>query len=188
MGHTNSDYIREELLLMHNIIKDGDGYKLQNNYYEDEGCIVAVIPYEDSDNHVCQLCSHFVLTNRGTCGGCCDIYNKLRNLPEHHFVYTGRVINCAAYDKVEKLNVINSLDEMVSFVERVQNFFGCPEDYESYFGFERNWDEDTGEILETVREYYNRGGKFEKIPTEYPCVIRFDWDCEDDLEWIYIGE
>ena len=182
------DYYRKELLSLHNIIKNGDNYELQNNYYEDGNRIVTVVPFKDSDNHVCQLCSRFVLMNRSTCGGYCDIYNKLLNLPKNHFAYTGRVVNCAAYDKVEQMNVINSIDEMVAFIEKVQNFFRCPEDYESYFGFERNWNEETGDILETVREYHNRGGKFTNIPTEYPCVIRFDWDCEDDLEWIYIGQ
>lgn len=186
-GNNIVEHIRKELLSLHNIIKDGDDYKLQNNYYEDGDRVIAVIPYEDGDNHICQLCRHFILTNKSTCSGYCEIYNKLLNLSEHQFVYTGRVINCAAYDKVERMNIIHSLDDMIAFIERVQNFFGCPEDYESYFGFTRNWDEETGEILETVREYYNRGGKFTNIPTEYPCVIRFDWDCEDDLEWIYIG-
>ena len=188
MERDNKEYIRKELLSMHNIIKDGDGYKLQNNYYEDGDRVVAVVPFENSDNHVCQLCRHFVLMNKSTWNGYCEVYNRLRNLSEYQFVYTGLVCNCAAYDKVEQMNIINSMDEMITFIERVQNFFGCPEDYESYFGFERNWNEETGDILETVREYYNRGGEFAKIPTKYPCVIRFDWDCEDDLEWIYIGE
>lgn len=188
MGHDSREFIRKELLSMHNIIKDGDNYKLQNNYYEDGDRIVAVIPFEDRDNHTCQLCSRFVLTNSNTMGGYCDIYNRLRNVQPPYFVYTGLVCNCDAYDKVEKMNIINSIDEMIAFVERTENFFGCPEDYESYFGFKRNWNEETGDILETVREYYNRGGEFANIPTQYPCVIRFDWNCRDDLEWIYIGE
>lgn len=182
------EYIRKELLLVDNIIKDGDNYKLQKNYYEDGDNVNAVVPFKDSDNHVCQLCRHFVLMDRGNGNGCCDIYNKLLNFPENHFQWTSLVANCAAYDKIEKMNIINSMDDMVTFIEKTKNFFGCPEDYESYFGFERNWDEETGEILETTREYYNRGGKFTNIPTEYPCVIRFDWNCEDDLEWIYIGQ
>ena len=185
------DYQRKECLSLQNIIKTDDGYKLQNNYYEDGERIVPIIPYKNWDNHSCQLCSHFILVDRNIFGsprGYCEIHKKLLNLPEHHFVYSSRVVNCDAYDKVEKMNIIVSIDEMITFIEKTENFFGCPEDYESYYGFERNWNEDTGDILETVREYYNRGGKFENIPTEYPCVIRFDWGCEDDLEWIYIGE
>ena len=180
--------LQKELLSLHNIVINGSNYELQNNYYKDGNSIVAVVPFENRDNHNCFKCYHF--TSMGAYDGHCDIYNSLLNLQKHHFAWTSSVINCAAYDedKVEQLNIINSLDEMVAFIERVKNFFSCPEDYESYFGFERNWDEETGDILETVAEYYNRGGKFTKIPTEYPCVIRFDWDCEDDLEWIYIGK
>ena len=51
---------------------------------------------------------------------------------------------------------------MIRFIERTENFFKCVEDYELYYGFERKWNEETGETLETVREYYNRRGKFEK--------------------------
>ena len=185
------DYKRKEYLSLQNIVKNGDGYGLQNNYYEEDGRIAPVVPYKNQDDHVCQICSHFVFTNQNTFGehcGYCEIYNKLLNLPKLHFVYSSQVVNCAAYDKVEKMNIISSIDEMITFIERTANFFGCPEDYESYYGFERNLDEDTGDILETVREYHNRGGKFENIPTQYPCVIRFNWNCEDDLEWIYIGQ
>ena len=84
---------------------------------------------------------------------------------------------------------------MIRFIERTENFFKCVEDYELYYGFERKWNEETGETLETVREYYNRSGKFENIPDKYPCVIYFsyaDLDNEsyekDKLKWIYIGE
>lgn len=182
------DFYGKELLSIQNIIQNGDGYELQNNYYENDGRIIPVISWENRDNHNCSLCTHFHLMNRGTGKGYCDIYNKLLNLPKSHFAWSSMIDNCAAYDKVEKMNIISSMDDMVTFIERTENFFGCPEDYEAYFGFERKWDEDTGDILETVRECHNRGGKFTNIPTEYPCVIRFDWDCEDDLEWIYIGQ
>ena len=178
--------LQKELLSLHNIVKDGNDYKLQNNYYKDENRIIPVIPFENRDDHDCCLCSHF--TRLSGYNGSCDIYNKLLDLPEHHFVWISCVINCAAYDRVEKMNIIKSLDDMISFIEKTENFFGSPEGYEEYYGFERNWNEDTGEILESVREYYNRGGVFTNIPTKYPCVIRFDWDCEDDLEWIYIGQ
>lgn len=179
--------LQKELLSLHNIVKNGGSYELQNNYYKNGNRIVAVIPFENRDDHNCFRCSRFRMIN--TYDGYCDVYNSLLNLQEHHFAFTSAVINCAAYEenKVEQMNVINSLDDMITFIEKTKNFFGCSEDYESYFGFKRNWDEETGDILETVREYHNRGGKFTNIPTEYPCVIRFDFDCEDDLEWIYIG-
>lgn len=93
------------------------------------------------------------------------------------------------------LTIIKSEKEMIAFIAKAQNFFGCPEDYESYFGFNRRWNEDTGEILESTREYYDRGGKFENIPDKYPCVIYFgvvDFDGarghDEKLNWIYIGK
>ena len=83
---------------------------------------------------------------------------------------------------------------MIEFVEKTENFFNCPEGYESYFGFERKWDEGSGEILETTKEYYDRGGRFTNIPDKYPCVIYFgivDFDGgrmrNEKLDWIYIG-
>ena len=178
--------LQKEMLSLHNIIKDGDNFKLQNNYYKDGERIISMIPFEKRDNHNCNLCSHF--HRMSEYDGCCDIYNKLLNLPENDFVWTSSIINCFAYDKIEKMNIIKSLDDMIAFIEKTENFFDSPEDYEQYYGFERKWDEETGEILENVREYYNRGGAFTNIPTQYPCVIRFDWNCEDSLEWIYIGQ
>ena len=80
------------------------------------------------------------------------------------------------------------------FDEKTENFFSSPEAYEEYYGFQRNWNEETGEILESVREYYNRGGKFTELPEKYPCVVYFSY-CDidnmsykqDGLKWIYIG-
>ena len=66
--------LQKELLSLHNIIKNGDSYELQNNYYKDENCIVAVIPYKDRDNHNCFKCSHFISMNEFD--GYCDIYNS----------------------------------------------------------------------------------------------------------------
>ena len=84
---------------------------------------------------------------------------------------------------------------MIQFIEKSENFFSCPEDYESYFGFERRWNEETGEILESTREYYNRDGEFKDIPDKYPCVVYFgivDYDggrmYDEKLDWIYIGD
>lgn len=73
----------------------------------------------------------------------------------------------------------------------VQQYFDCPEYCEEYFGFSPNADDDTGEVLETIREYYEHGGEFANIPDKYPCVIYFpidDIDIYKKLEWIYIGE
>ena len=60
---------------------------------------------------------------------------------------------------------------------------------------EESINEETGEILESTREYYNRDGEFKDIPDKYPCVIYFgivDYDggrsYDEKLNWIYIGE
>ena len=96
------------------------------------------------------------------------------------------------YDPIECFNVIHNIYDMVKFIEMVKNRFKCPEDCEKYFGFSPNVDDDTGKVLETIREYYKRGGKFTNIPNKYPCVIYFPIDniinIRKKLEWIYIGE
>lgn len=181
------DERQQELLTLYNIIKSNGQYELQHNYYIDGERIVPVIPFESRDNHNCNICSYF--TRMDQYDGYCDIFNKLLDLPEHSYVWSSNIINCAAYNenKVEKMNIIKSLDEMIEFIEKTANFFDSPEAYEEYYGFQRKWNEETGELLESTRMYYNRGGVFTNIPSKYPCVIRFDWNCEDDLEWIYIG-
>lgn len=72
--------------------------------------------------------------------------------------------------------------------------FNRLEDYENYFGMERNLNDEETDFTETVREYYDRGGEL-KIPDKYPAVIFFDLamsgiDIYDHwgLEWVYIGD
>ena len=52
----------------------------------------------------------------------------------------------------------------------------------NYFGFTPKVNEDTGEILETIREYYERGGEFTNIPDKYPCMIYFPFDNVDSYD------
>ena len=184
MSDDNRDFY---LNTLKSIVKVNSGYILQKVYEEDEnGNIRPTSEHEANQNKNqfsknCNRCIH-------SCNGNCEIRTMLERCPENSYIPCHWTANCDAYLATFPLNIIKSETEMVDFIERAENLFDYPEDYESYFGFERNWDEETGDILETVREYYNRGGEFTKIPTEYPCVIRFDWDCEDDLEWIYIGK
>lgn len=101
------------------------------------------------------------------------------------------VANCDAYESIEYLNIIRDKSEIINFIEMVQRYFDCPEYCEEYFGFSPNVDNNTGEVLETIREYYERGGEFSNIPDKYPCVIYFpidDIDIYKKLKWIYIGE
>lgn len=174
-----------------NIIKTDNGYILQNCYKELEN--KEIVPVGDGSlfdysKHNCDICIHHDVRDS------CLIRNKLENLPQNHFIFSNSVNRCDAYEPIQEFTIIKSKEEMILFIEKTENFFGCPEDYESYYGFERIWDEEgDGSILETTREYYDRGGDFENIPDKYPCVIYFgkiDEDCirSDQLKWVYIGE
>jgi hypothetical protein len=176
------------------IVKTEDGYYLQKVYDEDEnGKMIHTEGYNNNPNKNyfsknCHRCLHS--SNED-----CLLRTKLENLPEHHFIPCYWIANCDAYSPVFPLNIIKSKEEMIGFIEKVQNFFGSTEDFEWYFGLERKWDEETGEVLETVREYYNRGGEFKDIPDKFPCVVYFgivDFNAErpndEKLDWIYIGD
>ena len=178
------------------IVKKGDSYILQSPYYESEGG--GIEETEESANNPNQ---NAMLKNCNICiynnNNCCEIRSKLENLDPHHFIPVGWNHNCDAYTPIQKLTIIKSKEEMVEFIEQTENFFGCPEDYERFYGFERRWDEETGKIQETTREYYNRGGCFKNIPDKYPCVIYFpladdiyqDQQLEfDDSRWKFIYE
>lgn len=144
--------------------------------------------------------NHNELEHNGYCYKCkyCELnhpfnYCLLRTTLENSSIKvpTHYVANCDAYDPIECFNVIHNICDMVKFIEMVKNRFKCPEDCEKYFGFSPNVDDDTGKVLETIREYYKRGGKFTNIPNKYPCVIYFpigNIDIHKKLEWIYIGE
>ena len=187
----NRDYF---LNLYKNIIKTDNGYSLQKVYEEDEnGNIKQTFESKTNPNKNlfsknCDCCIYSVNEN-------CLLRTKLEKCPENSYIPCHWTGNCDAYSPVFSLNIIKSENEMIEFVEKTEHFFDCPEKYESYFGFERKWDEGTGEILETTREYYDRGGRFTNIPDKFPCVIYFgvvDFEAErpniEKLDWIYIGD
>lgn len=181
------------LKLYKDIVQVDNEYCLQNPYEEDDDGNVRKTTEHDANpnknalSKSCDRCVHNYNRN-------CLIRTSLEKLPEHNYIPCHWNANCDAYSPIYPLNIIKSENEMINFIENAKNFFGCPENYESYFGFERRWNEETGDVLESVKEYYNRGGKFENIPDKYPSVIYFgvvDFDCEritdDKLNWIYIG-
>ena len=192
MSDDNRDFYLNTLRSM---VKTSDVYCLQKVYDEDE--TGKMIQTEEDKNNPnknyfsknCYRCLHSALDE------VCLLRTKLENCPKHHYIPCYFVANCDAYSPMFPLNIIKSKEEMIEFIEKVENFFDCPENYDYYFGLDRKWDEETGEILETVREYYDRGGKFEKIPDKFPCVIYFgllDFQVlkpnDEKLDWIYIGE
>ena len=190
---SNRDFFLYDLK---DIIKTDKGYKLDSPYDENETDETTKIDQaveswiDNKDKKCCDICIYHRIGNRT---GTCDIRDKLEDNSSHLKIYYSHWNNkCDAYTPVYPLTIIRSKEEMIQFIEKTENFFGCPEDYEAFYGFERKWDEDdTGEILETTREYYDRGGKFSEIPDRYPCVIYFakadlDNDIRDmnKLHWI----
>lgn len=176
----DSHFMVEEL---RNIIKTDDGFKLQQAYdYSDKGGVVELEQSKKLGKELkqCDRCIHSTYWGDGKFS--CDINDKLRNA-KHLVIYNTNVYKCQANHNIAKLIIIKSEKEMVDLISIVANLFGCIEDYEAYFGFERRWNEDTGEVLETVHEYYERGGQFTEIPSKYPSIIYFDED-KEKLEWI----
>ena len=176
------------------IVKTDDGYKLQPVACEDENGKVKFISHNTNRlTKNCEICIH---KREYAAGPCCEMYPKLEGYSSNRVVLCSHVYNCDAYTPIEPLNMIFSEDDMIRFIDDTKNFFPCPEYYEYYYGFERKWDEETCEILETVREYYDRGGKFEHILNRYPCVIYFGLVDDEyiyryssaHLKWMYIGE
>lgn len=177
-----------------NIVKTKDGkYELQPVY---ELVGDKILETEENKNNPtskndkqCCLCIYHDICNN------CLMRTKLERLPKYQYIPDHYQNKCDAYTPIHALSVISSKDEMIDFIEKVENFFRCPEDYESYFGICRNYNEETGEVLETTREYYNRGGKFNNIPDIYPCVVYFPYGdisnssyTTTDFQWIYIGD
>ena len=186
----NRDYF---LNLYRNIIKTDDGYCLQKVYEEDENGGIRQTSKSKSNlnkNQFSKNCYCCTYSNNENC----LLRTKLEKCPENSYIPCHWTENCDAYSPVFPLNIIKSENEMIEFIEKTEHFFRCPEEYEDYFGFERKWDEGNGAILETTREYCDRGGSFINIPDKFPCVIYFgvvDFDGgrmrDEKLDWIYIG-
>lgn len=187
----NRDYF---LNLHRDIIKKDSDYYLQKVYEEDENGNIRKISNRESNknkNQFSKNCYRCTYSNNESC----LLRSKLEGCFENNFIPFHWTRNCDAYSPIYPLNIIKSENDMIDFIEKAKSFFEYPEEYESYFGFERKWDEETGQILETTKEYYDSGGKFNNIPDKFPCVIYFgivDFDGDrmnnERLDWIYIGE
>lgn len=194
-----ADYENRNFLLKkyRNLIKTNSGFELAPVVKKDEnGKFIFLSEYDftDSLNHNCYCCEYFRDLGRFTE---CEFCSKLLKFKYPAFFRSDCINHCDAYSPIPVMSIIKTESDMIDFIEKARNTFDCPEEYEEYFGFKRNWDEATGDILETTREYYERGGKFTKIPNKYPCVIYFsmmDYNTriispsDDHIQWIYIGE
>lgn len=181
------------------IVKTEDGYKLQPVFERlHNGDIVRTecskaMSNQNSTDKICFSCIH---STELSSSRICEIRSKLNGNPKR-LCLSSYVHNCDACEYIEPLTVVHSEKEMIQFIEKTENFFPCIEYYESYYGFHRKWDEEgNGEILETVGEYYSRGGKFTYIPNKYPSVVYFGLVDDDylyswssaHLKWVYCGE
>lgn len=181
----NRDFYLHDLK---DIIQTDNGYTLKNVFVEDQSGNVTSNSRIDNFDHNCEVCTHKF-------GTVCLIRTSLENLPEGCYVPAHYTNHCAAYNPVLPMNIINSKEEMISFISKVSGFFDIPRSCEEYFGFDLKRDEETDKPLETVKDYYERGGEFKNIPDRYPSVIYFglaDLDVYNhryiSLKWIYIGK
>ena len=170
-----------------NILKGKEGYHIESVFEPDgENYVVknGEIDVDVLSNVVgsrCYNCSHACEFHHSLH---CDIIHRILGCEWYSLATRcNKVYKCEAYDEVCRINCIVSEQEMVDFISKTENFFQCPEDYEAYFGFERQFDEETGEVLETTQEYYKRGGKFKNIPTNYPVIVVFDYNVKQNLLW-----
>lgn len=64
--------------------------------------------------------------------------------------------------------LINNINEYKQFMLSVRDEFSCEENWEQFFGFELKWNEETGEILETLEEYK---GNIKYKPNNFPSIV-----------------
>ena len=194
MNSTEQDNINFLLKQYKDIIKNDDGsFRLAHRCIpgDNDSYVKFVDTGVHNHNeleHDCYKCKHCEPEDRSRWDRCL-LRTSLEGSPIK--LCTNSVANCDAYDPIDYLNIIHDMNEMISFMEMIQKYFDCPESLEEYFGFSPNVNDDTGKVLETVREYYERGGEFVNIPDKYPCVIYFPLDninVHEKLKWIYIGE
>ena len=193
MNSTERDNINFLLNKYKDIVRNDDGsFRLAHRcIHGDNDSYVKFVDTGVHDRnefeHNCYKCKYCELNHPFNI---CSIRTNLENIQSNIKIPTHYVANCDAYNPIECLNIIHDKREMINFIEMVQQYLGCFEDCEKYFGYSPNVDDVTGEVLETVIEYYERGGEFNNIPDKYPCVIYFpidDINILKKLEWIYIG-
>ena len=72
---------------------------------------------------------------------------------------------------------LKSRDDYVKFIHDVQDKFDCNEDWESFFGFNLKWDEETGEVLESIFDYK---GNIGYCPNSFPAIVYYLFDSTKD--------
>ena len=65
-------------------------------------------------------------------------------------------------------------NDFIQFANDIKEDFGCVEDWEYNFGFQLNWNKDTGEILETLDEWsQDKNNRMKYEPNSYPCTCYY---------------
>lgn len=84
------------------------------------------------------------------------------------------------YKKYNDFYKFNNRLDFLAFVEDCQHLFGNVEEWEDFFGFGMKYDEETGEPLETFKDFIDRNGHIVEEPDSYPaiafCIIENERD------------
>lgn len=96
---------------------------------------------------------------------------------------------------MNNLKVIKNFEEYKALIKSTEDKFECHEDWEEFFGFELEWDHETGEILESFDDYK---GTFRECPESFPAIVQCVVEKEQDfrtgdlfvrqLNWITLEE
>ena len=72
---------------------------------------------------------------------------------------------------------VKNKDDYIKFVDNVKDEFESVEEWEDFFGFNLKWNEETGEVLETIFDYQ---GEIENCPNSFPAIIYHIFDTGRD--------
>lgn len=108
------------------------------------------------------------------------------------------------YKKINHFYRFCNRNDFIQFVNDTKEDFDCIENWEYNFGFQLNWNKDTGEILETLDEWsQDKNNRMKYEPNSYPCTCYylnatdrdrfgttkcFIFDYVEDLEFSYNDE
>lgn len=78
------------------------------------------------------------------------------------------------YKKINKFYRFYDRNDFIQFVNDTKEDFDCVENWEYNFGFQLNWNKDTGEILETLDEWLqDKNNRMKYEPNSYPCTCYY---------------
>ena len=78
------------------------------------------------------------------------------------------------YKKINNFYRFYNRSDFIQFVNDTKEDFDCVENWEYNFGFQLNWNKDTGEILETLDEWLQtKNNRMKYEPNSYPCTCYY---------------